>query len=176
MNIFSPNNKCERVKFFIELQHLLDDGIDAEIIMGGDFNCTMQSEEDRYNCSGKNDVDQIDIRHLSNLYSLEDIWRRRYPAKREYTWEGGGKMSRIDFWLTSISLNNQVEDVHHTFASYTDHNAVHLTLRTHETARGKGVWKMNTSNLLNAQYKEKISQLWAHWQSKKPLYNDIRTW
>ena len=176
LNIYAPNNECERVKFFIELQYLLDDDIDAEIIMGGDFNCTMQSEEDRYNCSSKNDVGQIDLRHLSNLYSLEDTWRRRYPAKREYTWEGRGKMSRIDFWLTSISLNNQVEDINHTFAPYTDHNAVHLTLRTQETAHGKGVWKMNTSNLLNTQYKEKLSQLWTHWQSKKPLYNDIRTW
>ena len=85
-------------------------------------------------------------------------------------------MSRIDYWLTSMSLNNQVEDIHHTFAPYTDHNAVHLILRTQETARGKGVWKMNTSNLLNSQYKEKFAQMWSYWQNQKPLYNDIRKW
>ena len=75
-----------------------------------------------------------------------------------------------------MSLDNQVEDICHIYAPYTDHKAVNLILRTQESARGKGAWKMNTSNILNEQYKQELTELWTHWQSKKPLYNDIKIW
>ena len=176
LNVYAPNNECERVKFFLEMQHLLNDSIEVENIVGGDYNCTMQSEKDRYNCSGKNDIGQVDLHYMLNAYNLEDIWRIRNPEKKEYTWEGRGKKSRIDFWLTSTSLNNQIENTFHTFAPYTDHSAICLTLRTQETVRGRGVWKMNTSHLFNNRYKVELSQLWTHWRDKRHEYKDVRTW
>ena len=102
--VYAPNNEAARVKFFVDLQAIVQDDIDAEIIMGGDFNCTMNSIEDRYNCSSKNDVGQVDLHYLCNLFDLEDIWRRRHPDTQEFTWFGRDKKSRLDFWLTSCQL------------------------------------------------------------------------
>ena len=51
INIYAPNNEAERVKFFVNLHSFFNDNIDAETIIGGDFNCTMDSDNDRQNCS-----------------------------------------------------------------------------------------------------------------------------
>ena len=176
LNLYAPNNEAERVKFFISLHHLLDDGIDAENVLGGDYNCVMNSDEDRLNCSGKNDVGQIDLHHLMNIFDLEDIWRRRHPNDSQYTWKGRGRESRIDYWLTSVSLDNQIEKVFHKHAPYTDHKSINIIIRTHETERGRGIWKMNTSTIVNERYKKEFTDMWKNWQSEKEKYNDIKIW
>ena len=176
INIYAPNNEAERVNFFVNMQSLFNDNVDAETILGGDFNCTMNSINDRQNCSVKNDVGQIDLHHLSNSFDLEDIWRRRYPNEKEYSWNGRGRMSRIDFWLTSLSLNNQIDDVYHCYAPYTDHKSINIIIRTEEISQGKGIWKMNTSNILKEEFRQDFTEMWKQWQIKKSNYHDIRIW
>ena len=176
INIYAPNHEAERVNFFINLQYLIDDEIEAETIVGGDFNCTMNSVNDRCNCSDKNDVGQIDLYHLSNAFDLEDIWRRRYPNERQFTWSGRNKKSRIDYWLTSVSLDNQIDDVYHNYAPYTDHKSINIIIRTEEIIQGKGIWKMNTSNILKDEFRQDFTEMWKEWQLKKSNYNDIRVW
>ena len=95
----------------------------------------MNSYEDRINCTGNNDLGQIDLHYLNQVMDLEDIWRRRFPDKNEFTWYGKGKASRIDFWLTSISLNNQIDEISNVYVPFTDHRAIRITLRTIETTR-----------------------------------------
>ena len=136
----------------------------------------MNSSLDRFNCSDKNDLGQIDLHHLSNALDIEDVWRRRYPDNREYTWDGRNKMSRIDFWLTSKSLNNQIEDIFHCYAPYTDHKSINIILKTDELPRGKGIWKMNVSNILKEEFKNEFLTMWEHWRLKKSNYSDISVW
>ena len=99
-----PNDKGRaRVNFFIDINNnVLKDNFDCETILGGDYNCTLNPDTDRINCTGENnDLGQIDLYRLLQSHELEDIWRRRFPDNREYTWYGQGKASRIDYWLTS---------------------------------------------------------------------------
>ena len=176
LNIYAPNKERDRVNFFINLHDILQDDIsEAENVAGGDYNCVMNSEKDRLNCLTSQDVGQIDLKYLSDIHDLEDIWRRRNPDKREYTWQGRGKMSRIDMFLTSKSLNGQIQEVSHSYAPYTDHYSVIMSVRTNEIIRGKGLWKMNTSHILENDYKEGLMNLWRDWQNKKQDY-DIRKW
>ena len=60
INIYAPNNGYERVKFFNELNTWVE--IDNKTLVAGDFNCTLDSDIDRLNCSGKNDIGQIDLK------------------------------------------------------------------------------------------------------------------
>ena len=176
INIYAPNNEVERVRFFSDLQNLVKDDVDADTLLGGDFNCTMDSIMDRQNCSTKNDIGQIDLQYLSNTYDLEDIWRRRNPTERGFTWSGREKMSRIDFWLTSLSLDNQIDDVFHTYAPYTDHKSISIILKMDEIPQGPGIWKMNTFNILQDDFKQSFQQMWTQWQTNKHNYQDIRIW
>ena len=176
LNVYAPNNERDRVNFFLSLHDiLLDDFSEAENVAGGDWNCVMDSIMDRFNCLSSQDVGQIDLKYLLDIHDLEDIWRRRNPEKRDYTWQGRGKMSRIDMFLSSKSLNGQIQEVSHSYAPYTDHFLVQMTVRIDDIKRGKGLWKMNTSHILEAEYKKGLTKLWQDWKNRKQEY-DIRKW
>ena len=176
--VYAPNNPLERINFFLDLAEVLNDGVeDAENICGGDWNCAMNTFLDRLNCVSKhNDSGQTNLNYLCNIFDLEDVWRRRYPTNREYTWTGKGKYSRIDFWLTSRSLNSQIDKVYICFAPFTDHSAINLVINTEEVKRGKGTWKMNTDHLLHNEFKKGFIEMWEKWKLQKKKYSDIKVW
>ena len=176
LGVYAPNNPLERITFFNGLRDILDDGIDAENVFGGDWNCALNPLIDRYNCIKSNDLGNYDLNLLCDILDIEDIWRRRNPDKREYSWSGRGKKSRIDFCLTSISLNSQIKDIFYSVAPYTDHDAINVIIDLNEAKRGPGVWKMNTQHLLNPKYKERLTDLWEKWIGKKNEYIDIKRW
>ena len=62
-NIYAPVNEYERVKFFNDISALLcDHDENVETIIGGDYNCTLNNAIDRYNCTSKIDIGQIDLK------------------------------------------------------------------------------------------------------------------
>ena len=160
LGVYAPNNSLERVKFFNSLIDLVDDGYDAENIFGGDWNCAFDSELDRFNCTGSTDLGKKDLSLLCKVLDIEDVWRRRFPDTIEYSWRGRGKKSRIDYWLSSISLNNQIKSVFYSVAPYTDHHAINMIIDLKEAKKGPGIWKMNSSVLQNKKYIDGINQLW----------------
>ena len=178
LGLYAPKKKRQQIRFFTKLLEVINDNFDAENIVGGDYNCTFNNFLDRINCVGKNnDPGRKDLINLMRTYDLEDIYRRRNPAKRQYTWFGPeGKASRLDFWLTSVSLNAQVEKVDSHYAPFTDHHGTTLTLRTHEIKTGKGIWKMNSSQISKPEYRVVFEQFWGEWQEKKQDFSDISIW
>ena len=49
-------------------------------------------------------------------------------------------------------------------------------IRTDETVQGKGIWKMNVSNILKEEFRHDFEVMWNEWQVKKANYNDITVW
>ena len=193
LSVYAPTIGWQRVIFFNQLKEVLNDGYDCETISGGDYNCAFNDILDRINCTGtNNDLGRIDLHQLMGTYDLEDAWRRRYPDSRQYTWHGPRskagstrssinpalmrKASRIDYFLTSTSLNNQIHETKISYAPYTDHRIITLTIRTNEMKRGPGMWKMNTSHIIDTEYKEKLRTLWAGWQTKKDNFSNLGSW
>ena len=109
-NIYAPVNEYERVIFFNDISVLLCNNDESvEIIIGGDYNCTLNNAMDRHNCTSNIDIGQIDLKNVMGNFDLEDIWRRRNPDVKQFSWEGRGKKSRIDYFLVSKSLDGQIE-------------------------------------------------------------------
>ena len=78
--------------------------------------------------------------------------------------------------MTSRSLNGQIDKVYHTFAPFTDHSAINLVLNTEDFKRGRGIWKMNASHLLQPEFRMEFSKMWENWKAKKHKYSDIKRW
>ena len=129
VNLYASNNEYERVRFMNNMTAILSDDNDkyTETVIGGDFNCVLDSDIDRKNCTASHDVGQQDIRFMMDCLELEDIRGRRNPSNRSYTWEGRGRMSRIDYLLISKAIDNQIEKVTIEKASLSDHSAIYLT-------------------------------------------------
>ena len=65
MNVYAPVDEYERVKFINDMQCLIrddDNQESSEIIIGGDYNCTMNNVMDRCNCTSLVDIGQIDLK------------------------------------------------------------------------------------------------------------------
>ena len=165
INIYSPNDEYERVKFINKANDWIDP--DKELILGGDFNCVLNSDKDRKNCSGSRDIGQIDVHRMINHHDLEDIWRRRFPDKAQYSWNRGTKFSRIDYWLVSRSLDSKIDDPEYHPCIFSDHCLVTFKLRTCNNTHGKGLWKMNSTVLTTDIFKKAFTCMWHEWKSYK---------
>ena len=89
-NIYAPVNEYERVKFFNDISALLcDNDENVETMIGGDYNFTLNNAIDRYNCTSKIDIGQIDLKNIMENFYLEDIWRRRNPDVNSFRGRGG---------------------------------------------------------------------------------------
>ena len=90
------------------------------------------------------------IKSLMDTFQLQDIWRIRNPSLRSYTWSRQSKnqFSRIDFFLTSSSLQDKLGEVDIVSSIKSDHDAITLALNAEETEkRGPGLWIFNSSLL-----------------------------
>ena len=120
INIYAPNDELDRVRFFNNISSWINH--EEEILIGGDFNCVLDSIKDRRNCTSSRDLGQIDLNYLMTNYDLEDVWRRRFPDRFQFSWNRGDKYSRIDYWLVSKSLDSQIEDVKYMPCVFSDHS------------------------------------------------------
>ena len=177
IGIYAPNDGADRMNFIRNLHKVIKDEHDAETIIGGDHNIAMDDILDRVNCiSDKNDKGRIDLQYLARTHDLEDIWRTRNPTEKRYTWFCKEKASRIDYFLTSVSLNNQIQKIDSHYNPHSDHHGIRLVFRTKETAVGKGLWKMNNENILTQEFKQQFLEMWTEWQNKKENYPDVTKW
>ena len=114
---------------------------------------------------------------LSNptRFNLEDVWRRRNPSAREYSWNRGNKQSRIDFWLISESLDTSAQ-VEHLNPSWSDHRAIKLSISCKNVSKGPGLWKMNCETIKSELFKKTFLNFWQVYRNEKNKYRDIQTW
>ena len=173
INVYTPNSEYES-RFFNKLKDWIKP--DVENLIAGDFNCTLESEADRENCTNSSDIGQIDIKNIMHEYDLEDVFRRRYPERREFSWRCGKKRSRIDYWLISSSLDNQVDHIQHIPCPFTDHSFVNMIFRTSNTEHGKGVWKMNIQTIKSKLFQQVFQKWWKEWKNRITEYRDVKLW
>ncbi len=121
---------------YIVLNHNLLDNIEenvnilstkfpmAKVIIGEDFNMVHDNALDRLppRISNKNN----NLQNFCNNLALIDIWRYRNPSVRQFTWSNKQttQQSRIDFWLISSELNQNVLKTKISPAILTDHKAL----------------------------------------------------
>ena len=78
INIYGPNK--DNPEFFQGLFQNLELYDNEEIIMGGDFNCILDSELDR---RGENDQSNTESRKVLATW-MDDIWRLHHPLERKF--------------------------------------------------------------------------------------------
>ena len=184
INIYAPNKGKERANFYRELERKIDNlkSDNSELIVGGDFNCTLNPTLDRrYNSAHENT--NVDIGHkqlidLLESQNLEDVWRRRYPNSRKYTFfrPNSKSASRIDLWLVSKSLDSDVTKCTMKQAIKTDHSAIVLEFKASEMERGPGIWKLNKKILDSEFFINIFMSFWNGWKNEFKKYSSKKKW
>ena len=115
---------------------------------------------------------------IAKEYNLEDIWRRRTPTAREYTWGLGEPALCIHLWLTSkyLEINIKQVSIFTTPYSRRDHKAIDIHIKCNTIERGRGVWKMNLNVVKSELFRNAFKIFWEKWRTKKDIYGDSRLW
>ena len=110
---------------------------------GGDFNVTLQPSLD---CSGGNSILKESVKFLEDIImecDLVDIWRVRNPDSKKFPWRQKNStiQRRLDYWLISHSLQDDVAKIDIVTAIKTDHSAVFLEIDSlADHPRGPSFW------------------------------------
>ena len=157
VNIYAPNNVTSQSLFFQSLTELLADqqnlGTNHKIILGGDLNITFDTDLD---CSGGKPVLKELVKFVEDILlnnDLEDIWRVRNPDSKKFTWRQKTPIiqRRLDYWLISDLLQDDVPNVDIVTAIKTDHSAITLEINSlKDQQRSPSFWKFNNSLLEDA--------------------------
>ena len=133
INLYAPNDISQQVQFFEKVMIKLSNYADKNIIIGGDFNCPL-TESDKI--GGKSVENKKSVRdkisQLSDLYSLQEVWRELNPKKKQFTWRDKAYkvQCRLDYFLASQNLANLAKECSIVHAPGSDHCAVKLFIQS----------------------------------------------
>ena len=153
LNVYSPNEENEQLDFLktIEdkIRKIQEDDNNDKLIIGGDFNCPLDLKIDK---QGGNEENQYKLRVRKELQdiirkrNLEDIWRVRNPLVKRFTWRRRRPLiqSRIDFWLTSRELHEEIDECDIIASIRTDHSAITLNIESEQYEKESQVTGVST--------------------------------
>ena len=122
------------------------------------------------------DIGNKELREFMQINSLDDIWRERNPNVIRYTFHRKESKSRLDYFLTSNVLNQQISNASISHCSFSDHELVSIKLDLVDTKRGPGYWKMNAKIIESERYKVTFQSFWKSWIREKNKYKNKREW
>ena len=157
---------------------------DYPIIVGGDFNVILDPDLDGRggNNRKKDSAKLVEDMHLD--FDLVDIWRIRNPTTSRFTWRQKTPVvqRRLDFWLISDSLQDEIISAEIKTSIKTDHSAITLSIcGLDETERGPNFWKFNSNLVNDSDYCELLTTEYVNWleefkevQDKRVLWDLIK--
>ncbi|XP_055955434.1 exodeoxyribonuclease-like [Patella vulgata] len=160
-SIYAPNNYKDRGEFYNVLSSFID--INRMNVICGDFNDVIDPKLVR----GKNMYTNVSSTVIFKTFIQEnnlcDIFRDKYPEKRQFTRiqtvNGSLRMSRIDYILISHPLKTHTINIWTTHTKLSDHSLVSLLFDLNEVDRGPGMWILNNTLLNNINYVETIKKI-----------------
>ena len=149
---------------------------EARLLVGGDFNVFF----DNIDADLGKPVKKDSVKYLEELMAdndLIDIWRVRNPNAKRFTWRQKSPLiqRRLDFWLVSDSLQDDIVNTSILTAIKTDHSAITLDFNSlSDQPRGPSFWKFNSSLLEDEVYINLMKDNFANWKEEFYSSNDPR--
>lgn len=150
VNLYGPN--FDDPIFFLNLFNIIPDLSDSNVIIGGDFNCVLDSILDRQRPQISSYKSSGTLNNLMHSYNLVDIWRLLYPTKKDFSYFSTvhKSYSRIDLFLLDSKLLTSVANcIYHNILS--DHAPVSLSLNLNHK-KGTYHWRLNNTLLRNTEF------------------------
>ncbi len=110
VNIYAPNLGIE-IRLFSKLEQFLRQQHDGDfVVLGGDWNCTLDFIIDR-NGEEPHQMSAICLARLVNNFHLSDVWREKNPLVKQYSWVSFSydtlSAARLDRFYLSHNMRNR---------------------------------------------------------------------
>lgn len=180
VNIYAPNIGEDRVQFFIKLEHFLKQQQDGDVIvLGGDWNCTLDSTQDRIG-EEPHPKSSISLANIIKNFKFSDVWREQNSSVRQYTWMkvGNGSVSaaRLDRFYISHNMRNMIVNTAITPIVFSDHKLITVEYILTERKHRSYYWHFNAKLLDDKLFCENFKCFWEVWKSEKCTYESVIQW
>ncbi|MBN3281143.1 YTX2 protein, partial [Polyodon spathula] len=180
INIYAPNRGGERILFFKKLkQALFNINNNDVVVVGGDFNCTVNFNIDRNN-DEPHPQSSRELAALLESSDLVDIWRCLHPSSRQYTWSQYHTdcvyRARLDRFYTSKNDLNKFIKARIIPSSLSDHHCLLITVLIQSEPHRASYWHFNVKLLQDVKFKQQFKLFWIIWKKEKAQYKDLRQW
>ena len=101
------------------------------------------------------------VKNRKSVFDLIDIWSIRNPGAKRFSWrqKNPAIQHRLDYWLITNSIKEEVEKVDIIPAIRSDNSAITLRINGIEnTTYEPSFWKFNASLLEDDEYVNKINE------------------
>ena len=176
-NVYAPtkDNPSEQNEFLNSIINCLEEDSSQNLILGGDFNITLNPYLDKKGgcIEGKSKYRDNLIATIKD-FNLVDIWREQNANCRLFTFSRKNPiiLSRLDFFLIPAFLAPLCKTSIKSSIK-TDHSVVTLNIKGKNFEnRGPGFWKFNTSLLEDEQFVLNIKQFILILKEKYLFMND----
>ena len=168
-NIYAPNKCSEQCDFFKTISEQLNSTFtlsDFSVIIGGDFNVIFDQDLDG---SGGLKKTKDSVKVLEDIcleHDLLDIWRVRHPKEKRFTWRQKTPIiqRRLDFWLISDGLQDDVASVLIKPSIKSDHSAITLLINgVGDCKRGLSFCKFNSTLVNDSDYRLLLDENIKNW-------------
>uniref|UniRef100_A0AAX7T371 exodeoxyribonuclease III n=1 Tax=Astatotilapia calliptera TaxID=8154 RepID=A0AAX7T371_ASTCA len=149
VNVYGPN--IDDSNFYNNLFLSITD-LHGEIIVGGDFNCTLEPRLDRSSgLDSSHPKSRQVIQHFMFELNLKDIWRLKNPTGREYSCYSAShnSRSRIDYFLISNFLISRINSCSYKSVLISDHSITTLNFSVTAAFRRNPIWRLRPHWLHN---------------------------
>lgn len=157
VNIYAPNH--DDSTFFQSIFLKLSD-VDGEVVVGGDFNLTLDQKLDRSSDKKAPKTKSADtINTFMKDYGLNEIWRTTHPNDREYSFYSPvhNSYTRIDYFIISTSIIHRVISCDYLPRVITDHSPISLTILPKKHLQNFYRWRVNNHLLHDPKFEEFIT-------------------
>ncbi|KAJ1166978.1 hypothetical protein NDU88_007371 [Pleurodeles waltl] len=176
-NVYEPSDVGERRELFQRLRPQLVTS--RTIIMGGDFNCILESGGRFGTRAGEGWMDDAAklLAEMVGEASLTNVIGSMGPDARNFTWSHPDRSvrSRIDFVFTSKSVRIRQHSMVTVY--FSDQRPIRFQGElTGKFLTGPGTWKLNSSLLGREDVQEELRRTYSEWQDMKDNFQSIGEW
>ena len=150
---------------------------DHPFIVGGDFNIILGHVLDGQGGNSKRKDSGKIVEDMYAELDLVDIWRMRNPTVTRFTWRQKKPIiqRRLDYWLVSDSLQDDIDSVDIKTSIKSDHSAITLSINgLPDLEKGPNFWKFNSNLINNSAYCELLTTEYANWLEEFKEVQDKR--
>ena len=178
-NIYSPTRDKEKMQcdFFSEIDKTMTELYDENYswVIGGDFNIIMNMGLDYMGSRSFMRTRSRDmLSDILDKFNLVDIWRKKNPNKKEFTFRQKTPVvqTRLDYLFISSNLENEVKKCEILVSITPDHSGIKLQLGNiiNSNSFGRSYWKFNSSLCTDNNFVDsvirKINELKETWHNQ----------
>lgn len=159
--------------------HLEEISDETQIVIGGDFNITLNPNLDR---SG-NPVERfprlaLSLRRIINIHDLSDVWRDFNPTEPGFTFVGNApsfSASRIDRFYVSPLISSSASSTR-VIPSFSDHLAIQLSFKIAGFQAFPPYWRFDNALLADPNYTTCMHELFAYFNAMQDSYESLSDW